>query len=505
MSSDAAELAAADAVRGLALLAAVARQLNAGRRPLDTLAAVVDTVRGQLGAREVALWAHEPNATTFARVSAPRGCGPAAVPSLDALPPAPGDMRRIALERGGDRLGMLEVAGGDGAGLLRLLADVLTPYLAATELAEDLAFEVAVQSREMEEQRRFTGLIIDSLTVGLYVVDRDYRIQVWNRKRETGTQGLRREQVVGRPIFEVLTRQDPVELRAQFDFVFATGETMQQEIEVVLAGEPHFFRTTKIPMRLDGGVISHVITIGEDVTDWRAIQTRILQSEKLAAVGQLAAGVMHEINNPLATINVCVAAMDGRIPPDEAAAPALREYLDIIEKEVLRCTSIVNGLLDFSRPKGKTMAAVNVNAIVEEALFLLKHHPRFRQIELRTELAPTLPVTQGNAEQLVQVMMALLLNALDAMEAGGRLTVRTAHARGNEVAIEVEDTGHGIPRTDQSKIFEPFYTTKPPGRGTGLGLSICYGIVEQHRGRIEVESQLGRGAVFRVHLPVEAA
>jgi signal transduction histidine kinase len=114
-------------------------------------------------------------------------------------------------------------------------------------------------------------------------------------------------------------------------------------------------------------------------------------------------------------------------------------------------------------------------------------------------------VTQGNAEQLVQVMMALLLNALDAMEAGGRLTVRTAHARGDEVTIEVEDTGHGIARTDQSKIFEPFYTTKPPGRGTGLGLSICYGIVEQHRGRIEVESQLGRGAVFRINLPVEAA
>jgi two-component system NtrC family sensor kinase len=151
------------------------------------------------------------------------------------------------------------------------------------------------------------------------------------------------------------------------------------------------------------------------------------------------------------------------------------------------------------------MATVAVNAIVEDALFLLKHHPRFRQIELCTDLAPELAAVRGNAEQLVQVLMALLLNALDAMEGGGRLTVRTGPAHGDEVAIEVQDTGVGIARGEQSKIFEPFYTTKPPGRGTGLGLSICYGIVEQHRGRIELESQPGRGAVFRVLLPATEA
>jgi two-component system NtrC family sensor kinase len=120
------------------------------------------------------------------------------------------------------------------------------------------------------------------------------------------------------------------------------------------------------------------------------------------------------------------------------------------------------------------------------------------------ELAPDLPQTLGSAEQLIQVLMALMLNALDAVEQGGQLIIRTRRdpAHADEVVIEVQDTGIGIPRAEQSKIFEPFYTTKPPGRGTGLGLSICYGIVTDHRGRMEVDSQPGHGATFRVHLPV---
>jgi signal transduction histidine kinase len=258
-------------------------------------------------------------------------------------------------------------------------------------------------------------------------------------------------------------------------------------------------------MRLDGDQISHVITIGEDVTDSRRIQGQIMQSEKLAAVGQLAAGVMHEINNPLATISACVAAITGRL--DDASGterPAVEEYLELIDKEVDRCTRIVDGLLDFSRPKGKSKGRVVLNALVDETLFLLKHHQRFKRLTVARELDGSLPATKGNSEQLIQVLMALMLNAVDAMDDRGKLTVRTGRspARDDEVLLEIEDTGVGIPREVQSKIFEPFYTTKPPGRGTGLGLSICYGIVEDHRGRIELDSQPGRGTTFRVFLPL---
>jgi two-component system, NtrC family, sensor kinase len=231
-----------------------------------------------------------------------------------------------------------------------------------------------------------------------------------------------------------------------------------------------------------------------------------MQSEKLAAIGQLAAGVMHEINNPLATISACVAAIGGRVDALSGAEKAsVEEYLEIIDKEVDRCTRIVDGLLDFSRPKGKTKGRVALNAVVDETLFLLKHHQRFKRLTLVKELDASLPPSNANAEQLTQVLMALMLNAVDAMDdRRGMLTVRTGKNPNltDEVFVEIEDNGVGIPRADQSKIFEPFYTTKPPGRGTGLGLSICYGIVEEHRGRIEVDSQPGRGSIFRVYLPV---
>jgi two-component system NtrC family sensor kinase len=490
----------------LALVGTVAKLLNTGLGTEATLAAVAETLRSGLRARSITLWLRRPGATSFSRISAPATRdAPQTAESLGELPAGPA--HRLTLEQEDTPLGLLEadLDGGDAElEVLTVVADFLAPYLASTGLSEDLAGEVAAQSREIEGHRRFTSLVIDSLPVGLYVVDRDYRIQIWNRKRETGTQGLRRGEVVGRAVFEVLTRQPPEQLRAEFDRVFQTGEIQQSELEVTRNGETRYFRLSKIPMRIEGDEITHVITIGEDVTDARLIQSQIMQSEKLAAVGQLAAGVMHEINNPLATISACVAAIQGRLSDLIPSSSTVEEYLQIIDKEVDRCSRIVDGLLDFSRPKGKSKAPVELSALVEDSLFLLKHHRRFKRLTVVRELAPDLPPTLGNAEQLIQVLMALMLNALDAMEQGGRLTIRTgrSHLRADEVVLEVEDTGVGISGEEQSKIFEPFYTTKPPGRGTGLGLSICYGIVEEHRGRIDVESAPGRGATFRVYLPI---
>ncbi|MGH7499138.1 MAG: two-component system sensor histidine kinase NtrB [Gemmatimonadales bacterium] len=492
----------------LALVGSVAKLLNAGLGTEATIAAVAETLRAGLPAESIRLWVREPGTAAFRPIAAPMAPDAMTlVGSLDAIPRS-GAIRRFELEHEGDTLGLLEAVFDDTGGrpgVLGVVADILALYLASVELSSDLAGEVAVQSREIDEHRRFTSLIIDSLPVGLYVVDREYRIQTWNRKRETGTQGLRRDAVVGRPVFEVLTRQPAAQLRADFDRIFQTGEVQQTEIEVVAGGETHYYRLSKIPMRLDGDEISHVITIGEDVTEWQSIQSQILQSDKLSAVGQLAAGVMHEINNPLATISACVAAIQGKLPP--AGSPgvdAVAEYLEIIDKEVDRCTRIVDGLLDFSRPKGKSKAPVALNQLVDDTLFLLKHHQRFKHLQVVRELDPSDPRTNGNVEQLIQMLMALMLNALDAMEEGGQLTLRTAagRGRGDEVMLEVEDTGVGIARADQGKIFEPFFTTKPPGRGTGLGLSICYGIIEEHRGRIEVDSTPGRGSTFRVYLPV---
>ena len=163
-----------------------------------------------------------------------------------------------------------------------------------------------------------------------------------------------------------------------------------------------------------------------------ACSGQILQSEKLAAIGQLAAGVMHEINNPLATISACVAAIEGRLPGGPGDARQAEEYLEIIDKEVDRCSRIVDGLLDFSRPKAQAAGGrSSLNALVDETLFLLKHHQRFKQLQVvRDAGARPARARPGNAEQLIQVLMALMLNALDAMEQGGQLTVRTGREPG---------------------------------------------------------------------------
>ncbi|MFZ5624381.1 MAG: two-component system sensor histidine kinase NtrB [Gemmatimonadota bacterium] len=493
-------------VNGLAVVGAIARLLNSGLGYTETLWATAGALRDGLGASRVTLWMRKSNSAQLRGISVPRvaGATPIVLSVADVPAPPPG-MLRVPLRHDDEHLGFVDAeTDADHTELLTVVADVLAPYAAAVELSEDFASEVALRAREVEEQRRFTGLIIDSLPVGLYVVDRDYRIQVWNRKRETGTQGLRRDAVMGRQIFDVLTRQPREELKQQLDRVFETGEVLQLEMDVQGPDGRRSFRITKLPMRLDGDEITHVITIGEDVTEWRSIQARILQSEKLAAIGQLAAGVMHEINNPLATIGACVAAISGRLSPaDLEGDKALGEYLGIIEKEVERCSRIVDGLLDFSRPKGITRAPTDLNQVLEDTLFLLKHHERFKRVTVERHLDPDLPPILANAEQLVQVFMAIMLNGVDAMDGGGRLTVITRRGhRPDEVVAEVRDTGVGISRADLTKIFEPFFTTKPPGRGTGLGLSICYGIIEQHGGRIEADSQPGLGSVFRVTLPV---
>lgn len=383
---------------------------------------------------------------------------------------------------------------------LATVADILAPVLRQAAYAQRLESEVMERTRQIDRERRVTERIIDSMPVGLYVIDRDYRISVWNRKRETGMQGVSREEAIGRTIFEILHRQPAGVLRREFDEVFATGRVQTFQMESTASGELRTYRLSKIPMRLDDGPVTHVITVGEDVTEWREANDRFAQAEKLAAIGTLAAGVMHEINNPLATIAACAESLE---LTHEDAPPDVVEGLRLIQSEVQRCKGIVDSLLDFSRPKAGDKTLVDVNAAIERTLFVLKHHTRFKKLSVRVDLDRTLgSVVRANEEQLVQVFMALLINAMDAMREKGTVSLRTRWGDdAASVVAEIVDQGEGIRRADLPKIFEPFFTTKPPGRGTGLGLSICYAIIAEHGGRIEVDSTPGEGSVFRIMLP----
>lgn len=430
---------------------------------------------------------------------------PASTAPLVVLPLAAGDRTHGALAAS-LAASLSAPATAEARLLLAAVADQLAAALAHGDQRRTLQTEVDSRARQIAEERRFTDRVIDALPMGLYVIDRQYRIQLWNRKREMGLQGVSRDEAVGRPIFEILHRQPAAMLREEFEDVFRTGEVQHFSMESSSTGELRYYRITKFPMRAADGEVSHVITIGEDVTEWREAQERFAQAEKLAAIGQLAAGVMHEINNPLATIGACAESLALALQDASAAAapppPECGEYLSIVESEVHRSKRIVDRLLEFSRPKPLAPEPVDLNAVVEQTLFLLKHHSRFKAFGVHCELADPPPVARGNGEQLVQVLMALLINAMDAMAQPGAIDVRTVGGGdGREVLLEVRDRGHGIPRAQLPKVFEPFYTTKAPGRGTGLGLSICYGIVAEHGGRMEVESAVGEGTVVRVRLP----
>jgi len=506
---------------GIRVIAEVASVLQAGLASEQALHGVVSALRRGLNLRRCRLWLRTPDGTRFAPVTTPGdeaelpGYAPPVAewvrrgPHREEVPG--GSIMRLPLVHDEEALGALEViipAGryeGVAHDVMVVVGRILAPMIAATELSQDLASEVALRTHEMEAQRNFAAQIIDSLPVGLYVIDRTYRIRAWNRKRETGTQGVARDDAVGREIFDVLDRQPRDLLKREFDRVFETGELQQVEMESQASGEARYYRITKIPMRQDSRTISHVITIGEDITEWRQAQQRLTETEKLAAVGQLAAGVMHEINNPLATILACCEALALRAKDLEPGdRHGYDEYLKIIDTEVQRCRRIVESLLAFSRPKAGEMKPVDVNGVVERTLFLLKHHARFKRLTVIRELALGLPPVFADQERLIQSFMALMLNAMDATDSRGTLTVRSRinPDRDDEILFEFIDTGSGIKREDLAKIFEPFFTTKPHGRGTGLGLSICYGIIAEHSGRIDVESQVGVGSNFKVFLPI---
>jgi two-component system NtrC family sensor kinase len=243
-----------------------------------------------------------------------------------------------------------------------------------------------------------------------------------------------------------------------------------------------------------------------DVTRAKQLERQMLLTERLTTAGRLAAGVAHELNNPLATIAGCAESLSSRLAEGGLAdRPELAEfggYLRLIEEEAFRCKEITGSLLQFVREPGDRRVPTDLNAVVQKTIELLSHQSRFAESRFAPELAPDLPPAVVNEGQFRQVFLGIASNGLEAMDGRGRLTLRTRALR-DEVEVEFEDEGPGIPEEIVARIFDPFFTTKPPGQGTGLGLAIAQGIVADHGGRIEVRSRPGKGSVFRVVVPAE--
>jgi signal transduction histidine kinase len=229
-------------------------------------------------------------------------------------------------------------------------------------------------------------------------------------------------------------------------------------------------------------------------------QQQLIQSAKLAAIGELAASVAHELNNPLTVIlgTTCLLRRDSTNGP-------LDTQLALVEEQAMRAGKITRNLLDFARKREPRHEPVNVNVLVPRALELVESKLRRRPVEVETRLTPNLPAMLGDADQLTQVLINLVGNAIDAMSKGGRLVVTTGlRPETDSVVVSVSDTGMGISEDQLPHIFEAFYTTKPEGKGTGLGLSVTAGIVKAHSGTIEVDSEPGRGTTMRVCLPLSS-
>jgi signal transduction histidine kinase len=228
-------------------------------------------------------------------------------------------------------------------------------------------------------------------------------------------------------------------------------------------------------------------------------QDQLVQAAKLGSLGELAAGVAHEINNPLGTITLYAQMIRDELTDEQEDA---REEIEIILKHATRTAGIVKNLLEFARRTDLAVKPVSVNPILEEALSITSHQAELQQVYVKKELSEDLPTIAGDANKLQQVFVNIMVNALQVMQGGGTLTIRSCAAPDTEhVQVTIADTGPGIAEENLAKIFEPFFTTKPTGKGTGLGLSVSHGIIEQHNGKIEVTSKTGEGTAFIITIP----
>jgi len=228
-------------------------------------------------------------------------------------------------------------------------------------------------------------------------------------------------------------------------------------------------------------------------------QEQLIQAEKLTSLGQLAASIAHEINNPLAGVLVYTQLLSKKVAGDTFKKEEALGYLSKMESEVSRCSRIIRNLLDFARQTEPMLRLSDINQVIEQVLAMVGHQAKLQNIEVVKEFSPSLPKVMADFDQLQQIFTNLTLNAIQAMPDGGRLTIRSSAVDG-EVRIDVQDTGYGISKENMSKLFTPFFTTKAKDKGVGLGLAVVHGIIERHKGRIKVQSEVGKGTTFSVYL-----
>ncbi|HMG19932.1 MAG TPA: ATP-binding protein [Kofleriaceae bacterium] len=352
--------------------------------------------------------------------------------------------------------------------------------------------------------RDYQARLLENASALILGIDRGWRITACNRAL-LELVGMRRDAVLGRDVRDFLTPDQ----RQYLTSMFAAAMIGQHHAAVTVAMPTRKHGTVRTVWSIApvgrvgaaGGPIEAVVAIGQDMSQIEALQQQVVRAERLATLGQLAAGVVHELNNPLTSITVYAEYLVRKLAAQGAEEPDL-EKLRRIGVSAQRILRFSRDLVQYARPSGRDVEPVDLSGVVRQSVSICEHLVERGGISLTVEVDPELPVVRAVSGQLEQVLINLITNAVHAVENGGRVVVRAQVDSPSTAMLEVADSGPGVPDEDRDKIFEPFFTTKVDGKGTGLGLPIVRNIIEQHRGEIRVErSDLG-GAAFRVILPI---
>jgi two-component system NtrC family sensor kinase len=358
---------------------------------------------------------------------------------------------------------------------------------------------------EFERLKEFHENIVESIHIGIFAVDLDDRIESWNAQMEV-MYARSRGEALRQPLATIF----PAEFLDRFDTVRGEqGTHTFYKVRLALpTGETRVANIAIAPLlKRDFTVVGRIILV-DDITDRIALEAQLAQAEKLSSIGLLAAGVAHEVNTPLAVISSYTQMLAKQMRPLMDDDNRIGPVLEKITQQTFRASQIVNGLLNFSRTGTAEFASVDVNRLLQDTLTLLDHQLKTANIRVETELDLNIPRVHGNEGKLQQVVLNLLLNARDAMHGAPDARMRISTEHGNDsVSVVVQDFGGGIEPEHLHRIFDPFFTTKTKPRvgqhkGTGLGLAVSYGIMQEHGGKMQVESEVGIGTTFRLEFPV---
>lgn len=382
--------------------------------------------------------------------------------------------------------------------LLEAIATQVAPAIQNKRLQEQM-LRAHGPSREIfrrvEHAKQEWEDTVDAIDEAIALVDQGCRILRANRVL-ANWMSTTTAQLIGRQCFELFHGTNSPPAECPHVCLLETREPAEGEVESERLGKTFWLKT--YPLHNAEGEQVGSVNVWRDITSEKRLRAQLIQSEKMAATGRLAASIAHEINNPLQAISGCIDLAQATADPEK-----LKKYLAMASTELERLAAIVRRMLDFYRPARAERSQVDLRALMGDVLLLSGKRLQHAHVVVRAEWADEIPLISGVADQLKQVFLNFILNAAEAMPQGGTLEIRgqTIQDSGKWVIVSIADSGEGVPPQDLDKIFEPFFTTKPSG--TGLGLAVCHSIITQHGGRVIVDSAPGHGTIFTIWLPIQ--